>query len=83
MKRAPLHYEFIHVLLNGRHNLSDASSLLIGEAEILDNGDGLLREAQGECLDLFVRRFLGQAREVEVGFPLRFPHLEVSPPLEL
>ena len=38
----------------------DASSLLIGEAEILDKGDGLSREAQSECLDLFARRFLGQ-----------------------
>ena len=71
------------MLLNGGHNLSDASSLLIGEAKILDNGDGLSREARGECLDLFVRWLLGQTREVEVGFSLHFPRLEVSPSVEL
>ena len=71
------------MLLNGSHDLSNASSLLIGEAKILDNSNGLSREAQGECLNLFVHRFIDQAREVEVGFPLRFPCLEVSHSVKL
>ena len=71
------------MLLNGCHNLPNIASLLISEAEILNDSDSLSGETQYKWLDLFSSLFLGQIRKVEVGFPLGFPRLEVSPSVEL